>query len=215
MPRPKKSPVLIYGTGNQAAVVFDTIMAGDKWGVEGFIDYEQSCEEFCDLPVYPVQVLEQLYREGISELHLALPDLEREQRAFEQAMAIGFKVISVIHPSAAVSKFSTLGRNCFIGPQSIVGPFSQLSDFCRVNNGASVAHHVSMGTRAILADKATVAGDVNIGNNVLVGLGVTINRGVTIGDDVIITSGANIFSNVEAGQIIKQTMTVGVGGKKL
>ncbi len=195
--------LLIYGTGNQSLVVWDTVLCGSTYAPCAFVDYSPRFNEYCQLPVFPDDSLKALYERGLRLMHICLPDPEQEVDVAAKARKIGFKLVNVIDPTAVVSPTASLGNNIFLGAQSVVGPLSQIGDFSRVLNCASVAHHGKLGNCVRITDGARLAGNVTVGDRTLIGLGVTVNYYLTIGKDVVVVSGASVFNNVADSHVVR------------
>jgi sugar O-acyltransferase (sialic acid O-acetyltransferase NeuD family) len=191
-----ENEILVYGTGSQASLVHDALSASDQYRVIGFVDYSPRFETLVDLPVFAADHLKELRDQGATSIHVCLPDVEHELRISRAVEALGYRLVSVFHPSASISARTVFGRNVFVGAQAMVGPECALGDFCRVLNVASVAHHCALGVGVRISDGARIAGNVTIGDGTLIGLNATVNLRLNIGRNVTVVSGASVFSDI-------------------
>lgn len=118
------------------------------------------------------------------------------------------RLVSVIHPLAAVSSFATIGQGCFIGAKAIVAVDAVIGQGCIINHGAVVDHDCQLDAGVHIAPNATLGGGVSIGQASLIGAGAVILPGVRVGENVIVGAGTVVTDDVPNNQTI-----VGVPGR--
>jgi sugar O-acyltransferase (sialic acid O-acetyltransferase NeuD family) len=104
---------------------------------------------------------------------------------------------TVIHPTAYVSKNSSLGQGTILYPNVTVGPYSSISDFVHLNSNSIVEHDNNVSEFASLAPGSVTGGDVVIGKESAILMNASISNKVTIGNNVVI--GANSFLKTSTG----------------
>ena len=196
-----RGDLLIYGAGGHGLVVADAALAGG-WRVVGFVDdrpapglMDRPAWAPADMPAGPAVIV-------------AIGDNAARQRIAERLRQQGRTPATVVHPSAAVSGFATLGPGVFIGPLAVVNARADVGAGAIVNSGAIVEHHVGVGAFAHVAPGAQVGGKASVGALTLVGLGASVLPGVHVGDRCTVGAGAVILRDVPDGQTI-----VGVPGR--
>ncbi|CAN7661270.1 NeuD/PglB/VioB family sugar acetyltransferase [Rhizobium sp. LjRoot98] len=127
-------------------------------------------------------------------------DLRRTM--FERALAMGFILPPVIHPSAIVSKAVTIGHGCHVLAGASIGPRCTIGNNVIVNQGSIVCHDSGVQDHAHLTPGAILAGGVSIGPMTVVGMGTTVLLGIRIGADCLIHNGAHISADVGDGIIV-------------
>lgn len=132
--------------------------------------------------------------------HVAIGDGAARERLTTQAIQAGGQAMTVIHPSAVVSRFSTLADGVFVAALAVVGPAAQLAQGVIVNHGAVVDHDCRVGAFTHLAPNSSLGGGVQVGARCLIGAGAVILPGVIVGDDVIIGAGAVVTRHVASNQ---------------
>jgi sugar O-acyltransferase (sialic acid O-acetyltransferase NeuD family) len=111
--------------------------------------------------------------------------------------------ISLIHPTANVSKWVNLGRGSIITAGCIVTTHIEIGDFCQLNWNTTIGHDCKIKDFFTTAPAANISGNCEIGNQVYVGTGAAVKQGITICDDVIIGMGAMVVKNItESGTYI-------------
>ncbi|HEU4685573.1 MAG TPA: NeuD/PglB/VioB family sugar acetyltransferase [Nitrospira sp.] len=121
---------------------------------------------------------------------------------FERALAMGFVLPPVIHPSAIVSKAARIGHGCHILAGATIGPRCTIGNNVIVNQGTIVCHDSIVHDNAHLTPGAILAGGVSVGAMTVVGMGATVLLGVQIGADCLIHNGAHISANVADNTIV-------------
>ncbi|GGW22073.1 acetyltransferase [Arenibacter certesii] len=104
--------------------------------------------------------------------------------------------VSLLHPSATLSKTATIDTNVLISAGAIVNALSNIGIGAIINTGAIVEHECTIKAFAHIAPGATLAGNVTVGKRSFIGAGAVVKQGVTIGNDVIVGAGAVIIKDI-------------------
>ena len=199
----QKNSVAIYGEKNQALLAMDAFQAEGKMIPVGYINSFYKENEFYGLPVISRETLEQLRKKGLQYIYVCGQDAKVKQEQEKECAALGLEIVSVIHPSASVSKFARLGKGVFIGAKAAIGPDVEIGDFSRVLCAATVAHHSKIGRFVDIADGSHLGGNVTVGDFSLIGIGVNINKRITIGKNTVIVSGATVIDHVPDNSTVR------------
>lgn len=108
-------------------------------------------------------------------------------RLYQQVVALGFQLPTIIAPSAYVSRHATLGAGTFVMHGAIV------------NAGASVGKNCIINTRALLEHDATVADHCHISTGAIINGNTMIRSGSFVGSGSIIKEGASLGQNCLVG----------------
>jgi sugar O-acyltransferase (sialic acid O-acetyltransferase NeuD family) len=117
-------------------------------------------------------------------------------RLVEQLRPHQLNYRALIHPTTAISKFSTIGQCPMIGPMSVITASCRLGDHVRINRAVSVGHDTHIGHYTHVAAGATVCGHCNIGDNGFIGAGSTVKDHITIGSNVLIGAGSVVTKDI-------------------
>jgi len=132
--------------------------------------------------------------------HVTVGDAAARARLFAQAQAAGAQALTLLHPSAQVSRFAALGDGAFVAAMAVVGPDAVLGQGVIVNHGAIVDHDCSVGDFSHIAPRAALGGGARIGARCLIGAGAVVLPGVVIGDDVVLGAGAVAVRDIASNQ---------------
>src|SRR3990167_2880820 len=190
--------LVLYCAGCYSEVLYDAVLTSDQYQVVAFIDYSGNMtrDKIYDHPVYYPEQLEALYDAGVKFIHINTNNVSNTNDIATRAKKIGFQLVTIIHPAAAVSANAVLGENVYIGPNVTIGPGASVGSFTKVLNCASVAHHASVGEYVQVSDGARISGNVRVGNYCVIGLNAAINNHVNVGDHCVVVSMANVTRNI-------------------
>jgi sugar O-acyltransferase (sialic acid O-acetyltransferase NeuD family) len=110
----------------------------------------------------------------------------------------GLPLVTVVHPSAALSPLAKVGDGSIVAAGAVVNPFARLGRGCIVNTGASIDHDCVLGDGVHVSPGAHLGGGVRVGAGSWIGIGAAVKHGVTIGDRAIVGAGAVVIRDVEA-----------------
>lgn len=123
-------------------------------------------------------------------------ELEARWGVREDAAGPGLRFVTLVHPSATVSRFARLGRGVFINAGVVIGPNAVLADHVFVNRGVTVGHDTRVGAWTRLQPGCNVGGHVQIGAGVMVGMGASVIEELVIGANSVIAAGAAVIADV-------------------
>ncbi len=111
----------------------------------------------------------------------------------------------LIHPTAFVSAYATIGQGVFIGALSTISPGCVLEDHVFVNRGVTVGHDTILHRYVRLNPGSNIAGHVEIHANAMIGIGACVIEELVIGREAVVAAGAVVLKDVQ-----ERTMVAGV-----
>lgn len=195
--------IFLLGAGGHARVVFDALLLSDAFDPASirWVDDDPACHgEVCMGHVIHAPFDRALL--AGAGVHIAIGNNQVRHQQINIALASTGKLLSISHPKACISPFSTQGDGNFLAAYSILAANSRLGSGVIVNHGAVVDHDCVVGNACHIAPNATLAGGVELGERVLVGAGANILAGIRIGTDAVIGAGALVLHDVPAGATV-------------
>jgi UDP-3-O-[3-hydroxymyristoyl] glucosamine N-acyltransferase len=133
--------VFIYGTGMHARKVFHALGAGGVT-VGGFVHSapQPPVVDFSDAPV--LTEVDALVRSHPAAIIVAVGDPSVRRRVHEAFAAAGWRLATVIHPTAWIAPDARIGAGVFVGAAAIVETLADIGEGAIIDIGAVVDHEV-------------------------------------------------------------------------
>jgi sugar O-acyltransferase (sialic acid O-acetyltransferase NeuD family) len=199
-----KCRVVVWGAGGHGKVIVDALLASKSCTLVGILDDD---ETKAGTNVLGVSVS---YSPGSLKTFRQILDFDRvavgigdnyvRDKKFQQVKSCGLKPMSVIHPSAHISRFVELGVGITILAGAVINPGTVIEDNVCVNTAASVDHDNYLETSCHIFPHATLTGGVRVGKFAYVGSGAVITPNLVV----------NNYSQVGAGAVVLQDVAEGV-----
>ena len=123
----------------------------------------------------------------------------------------GHNLISLVHPTAYVSKSAVLGEAVYLHINSVVWSKSEIGDCTIISPNALIGHHCKIGKACLISGSSTIGCYVTIKDNTLVGIGSTIiSKEITIGQNVTIGGQSLVTKDIPDNEV-----WAGVPAKKI
>lgn len=189
-------PVLILGTKMLALELADVFSEIPGVNVAGFVenlDIERCREPIEGLPVYWIADLARL-----ADSHAAICGISTTHRTKFVADAAAYHIpfATLVHPSARVSRLSTLGAGTIVNVGSIIASYTHLGEHVFVNRAASIGHHTEIESFVTIQPGVNIAGACRVGTGAYLGMGATVTDRTVIGAHSVIAAGAVVVDDV-------------------
>lgn len=112
------------------------------------------------------------------------------------------RLVSLIDPSAFVSRTASIGAGCVIYPNSFVGAQAQLGDLAFVLGGCVINHDDVLEEGVTLASGVMLAGEVRVEAGCYLGQSCTVRQQLRIGRGSLIGMGAVVIADVPPGVVM-------------
>lgn len=133
---------------------------------------------------------------------LGVGDNVLREKIYNYMSENGKEIISLIHSSASISKFSSIGGGVFINKNVSINAFANIGKNVLLNTGCIIEHDCILGDSVHVGPSAVLAGGVKIGNRTFIGANSIIRQGVKIGEDVLVGAGSVILEDIPSGKKI-------------
>lgn len=119
----------------------------------------------------------------------------------EQLNSANAKIISLAHPSAAISPHTHIGIGVIICANATINIGTRIADGCIINTGATVDHDCQIDKFVHISPGVNIAGGVNIGKLSWLGIGSTVIECLTIANNTQIGAGGVITQSTQANSL--------------
>ena len=120
----------------------------------------------------------------------------------------GYSLTKIIHPSAIISRFASIGEGSVIFAGAIVNPDCIIGKNCIINSGAIIEHDCVLGDGVHISPGARLAGNVRVGDLSWIGIGACVRQQINIGNSVIVGAGSVVINDVEDNSTV-----IGIPGR--
>lgn len=116
--------------------------------------------------------------------------------------AAGAHLVTVVHPTATISRYAALGAGSVVMAGAVVNVDSHIGQAAIINTGATIDHDCWLGDGVHICPGAHLSGSVRVGHCSMVGVGVAVKQGIAIGNQAIIGAGAVLVRSVGDGMVV-------------
>jgi sugar O-acyltransferase (sialic acid O-acetyltransferase NeuD family) len=117
-------------------------------------------------------------------------------RLYEQALAVGFQLPTIIAPSAYVSRDATIGAGTIVMHGAIVNAGASVGENCIINTRALLEHDAAVADHCHISTGAILNGNTAIGSGCFVGSGSIIKEGISLGQACLVGMGLAVRHNL-------------------
>jgi sugar O-acyltransferase (sialic acid O-acetyltransferase NeuD family) len=194
--------LLILGARSFAREVADLVSDVPQFELAGFVENTDPalCSGTIDgLPVHWVDDIA-----GMAATHWCVCAFGSTKRiAFiRQAEAMGFRFASVIHPTARVSRRSTIGDGSIISSGVQIATNTRIGCHALINRGALLGHDIVTGECISVGPGAAIGGACRIESGSYVGMGAIVIERLSIGAGAVVAAGAVVHRDVPAHVLV-------------
>ncbi|WP_121643328.1 acetyltransferase [Bacillus vallismortis] len=193
--------VAIVGDGGHGKVIRELINARSDTRLAAVLDdkfrtFEAGKEWYTGPP------------EAASEVRRLIPDvlfliaIGNNSIRKQQAERLGLKkedFITLIHPSAIVSKSAVIGEGTVIMAGAIIQADARIGAHCIINTGAVAEHDNHISDFVHLSPRVTLSGVVAVQEGAHVGTGAAVIPQLTIGSWSIVGAGSAVIRSIPDG----------------
>lgn len=203
-------PIVILGTGGTSRDILDTLLdVNDAGGVQydciGFLDDEASRwgGVIRGVPIRgPLTAARELvgcvFVNGIGS-----PRNFREKERLIQSTGVSAdRFVSLVHPTASVSRAARLGCGTVILQHVTVTAGARLGNHVVVLPNSVISHDVEIGDYTCVAGGVAISGEVRIGAGCYIGSRACVKEGLVVGDGVLVGMGSVVLRDVDRDAVV-------------
>lgn len=201
--------VIILGIGGNCIDIAEAIEAraarGEAIQVAGWLDDREDVQD-CEVAGYRVLGrIADASRFSFARFvnGIGSPQSYRQKAAIVKKTGISpAQWMTVVHPSAVVSRHATLGSGTVILANSVIGAGAKLGAHVMVLQNSVISHDATVGDFTTVATGVCISGRVTIGDSCYLGSNCCIREGLTIGAGSLIGLGAVVTQSVPSGMVV-------------
>lgn len=186
--------LVIIGAGGHAKVALDIAILMDNWNEIVFLDDYKIGEimgytiagKICDSHNY----------KNSHDFFVAIGDNGTRSKLQNHLLMEDFSIISLIHPSAIISKFSKIGQGSIMMAGSIINSNVTIGQGTIINTNSSVDHDCNIGDFVHISPGVSIGGTSSIGSYTWIGLGSNVINNVTIVEKCMIGAGSCVINDL-------------------
>ena len=133
---------------------------------------------------------------------VAIGNNKVRQQKLQQLDSAGAKLITLIHPSATVSRYTQIGLGSVIVAGAVINPDCVIGSGAIINTCSSVGHDCTLGDAVHICPGARLAGGTEVDDRAWVGVGSSVRQLIKIGADAIIGAGSAVVKDVPASTTV-------------
>lgn len=199
-----EKPVLIFGAGKIAEVVYQHILRDHSFQIAAFcidrnyLKNSKSVDDKFEIPLvafddieknYPPEKFDMIVVIGYQNLnHL-------RQEKYSAAKVKGYQLRSYISSRANTGNWLKHGDNCIILDSVGIQPGTEIENNVFIWNNALIGHHSKIASDCWITAGATIGGCSEIGAQSFIGLNATIGSEICIGKRNFIGAGALVVKS--------------------
>ncbi|QVK20628.1 acetyltransferase [Mycoplasmatota bacterium] len=194
--------LLILGAGGHGKVVAEVACLSKEWDEISFLDNDESKSRLDWYPV--VGKLDEFVtlRDKYDYAFVAIGDNLLRMRYIKLLMECGYKLPTLIHPTAVVSENTKIGEGTMICVNSVINTGTVIGQGCIINTSSSIDHCCKIGDGVHISPGVNIGGTVTIDNYSWICIGSNVSNDIKIGNHSIISAGAVVLDDVESDVLV-------------
>lgn len=192
------SSLFIVGAGGHGKVVADIAESTGRYSEILFFDDSSKAVAVGPLGYSVAGDLSRvsLLASANTDVVVAIGDARVRRNVSDSLREAGCRIVSLVHPSATVSRHATMGEGTVVMPGAVIGPGSRIGVGVIVNTSASIDHDCVVEDYAHISVGSHLAGTVRIGKGTWIGIGATVINNLNICPGCMIGAGAVVVNDI-------------------
>ncbi|MCS6821280.1 MAG: NeuD/PglB/VioB family sugar acetyltransferase [Microscillaceae bacterium] len=189
--------LLIFPLGGNSVEALDCIDE-QEYEIIGFVDDDTKKigTKYCGIEVFDRSAFERFPDAKVLAC-IGSPYNFRKRGEIIAGLGVERKrFVTIIHPSAKISKFATIGINCLIMAGVVITHNAKIGDNVIILPNSVIHHDTEIGDNTCIGSSVVVAGFGKIGENCYIGSGSNIINNALVGSNTLVGMGTNVVKSV-------------------
>lgn len=197
----RREDIIILGRGGHARCVINIIEDQDKYNILGITDVNPEADStFLGYPILGGDdVLKSYLENGVQNVAIGVggfTDNVGRSRLFQKVKELGFTLPPIIHPTAVVTKRTTIGEGALIFPGVVLDEAS-IGANNMVGTASSVDHGSVLGDHVFISAGVTIGANTTVGDHAFFALGCKVISGISIESKILVGAGAVVVNDLK------------------
>lgn len=182
----------------------------EKWGGPfdclGFVDDNPNASEdqLKGFPYLGSLDQAQNYKDCFFINGIGSPRTHKAKRSIIEKLGISNDhFLSIIHPTASLSRYSSIGKGVVIFQNVTLTTNTIIGDHVVILPNSIISHDVTVGSYSCIAGGVCLSGKVSVGESCYLGTNCSVRDSVYIGDNSLVGMGSVVINDIEADSIVK------------
>ena len=195
--------IILIGGGGHCKSCIDVIENGNKYKIRGIIDKKKNF--LLNYKVFPESYInKKLIKNNYAFVTVGqIKNYKIRVKLFDRLKDLGFKIPTIISPSAYISKHAVIGQGTIVMHGAIINAGAAIGNNCIINTNSLIEHDVVIGDHTHISTEVTINGGVVIENKVFIGSRSIIKDNISIGEHSIVGAGLYIKKNLKKNSFKK------------
>lgn len=199
---PSKVKIAVLPGGKAFRQVEDALIGSCTYDLVGFFDDNKRDFPECIDAIDFKKISDYIDKGAVDRVFVACGDAGLRVAWLNQLQKHNIRTVNVIHPTAEISRFATIGNNVYIGPKVVVSSKAYIDNGAFISSLSNVEHHCIVGQNTLFGPGVMLSGSVSIGKNVVLGAGVSVESNIEVQDDAYVAPGLGVSQHLKKGERI-------------
>ncbi len=193
--------LMILGAGGHGRVVAEIAQLSGKYTDIAFLDDKAPEASFS----YPYKGKCEAIAEYLKnyDFFIAIGNAVNRRWLQTEVEEAGGRIITLIHPSAIISKDVTIGKGTVVMAGAIINTGAKIGNGVILNTASSVDHDCIVGDFCHVSVGAHLCGTVHLGSGTWIAAGATVINNVNICPDCLIGAGSTVVHDISTSGVYK------------
>jgi len=169
-----------------------------EFNILGIVDKDKSNEFFFEKMLKKkIKYFRSIPKTNQSNLFIiTLGNIQKREEYRKKLKKKNYKLLSILHPTAYISNYSSIKDGVIIFPNCFVGPFSKISENCVINSFSLIGHQSNIGRSSVLSPHSSVHGKAKCGTGSFLGSHASIMPNSSLGYGSKLSAGSKLYGSI-------------------